>query len=369
MKSFVFSPAIERNLVKMLLIVFLSINSSLLTFSNPIMPPPLIIEIYFSPEGWQIEMMNSEYGQVNNLDNIWLCGIYDTAQFISGIEFIPGEVLVMTQDDLMTGMEINQDGDWLTLYYIFDNNNFPVDELGLLWGNIPVTPYYYFNRVTAPVGEQSIAVQELYDFGDFCVVKEKPNSIGFNPFEVLKRADFSGLVRDSNDGPLAGVEVSHGGYPLIITGSDGYFSTSDNMYCRIYDVNFVYDGGIIGDSTISIEPDSANYFEFKLDTLLTGISDIQSSTLQYSIFNIPNPSSSQVSFIIETTNLKPDQKGVIKIYSEAGYIVDIVPVELNSEKQELVYNFNDKSLSSGLYFYSLEVRNHKVASGKMVITR
>jgi hypothetical protein len=199
------------------------------------------------------------------------------------------------------------------------------------------------------------------------VAKEEPNSIGFNPFEVSKRADFSGVVRDLNDAPLAGVDVNYGEYPLIITGSDGYFSVSNNMFCRIYDINFVFEGGIIGDSTISLEPDSANYFEFKLDTLLTGINELQPSTPQYSICNIPNPSSSRTTFIIETNLQNNVQKGVIKIYSEAGYIVDIVPVNMNNKRQELVYNFDEKALSSGLYFYNLEVNNRKVASGKMII--
>jgi hypothetical protein len=367
MKSFDFYPGIKRKMAKLLFVVFLSFSQLLLTFGNPIVPPPLIIEIYFGPGGWQIEMMNSEYGQVNTLDNLWLCGTDDSAQFVTGIEFSPGDVLVVTHDDLMTEMEINQDGDWLTLYYIDGDVIYPIDDIGLHWGNTPVTPYYYFNRVTAPIGEQSIAVQELFDFGDFCVVKEQPNSIGLNPFEVSKRADFSGVVMDLNDSPLAGVEVSYGFYPLIITSSDGHFSVSNNTFCRIYDVIFVFDGGIIGDSTISIEPDSANYFEFKLDTLLTGINEIKPSSLQYSISNIPNPSSSQTKFIIETSNAKTDQKGVIKIYSESGYIVDIVPVELRDGKQELNYNFNDKSFASGLYLYKLEVRNQKVAAGKLIV--
>jgi hypothetical protein len=328
----------------------------------------LIIEIYFSPEGWQIEMMYSEYSGVDNLDNIWLCGIYDTAQFVPGIELIQGEVLVVTQDDLMTEMEINQVGDHLTLFYIVGDNFFPVDEIGLLWGINPGT-IYYFNRVTAPIGEQSIAVQELFDYGDFWVVKEMPNTIGSNPFQVLKRADFSGIVRDLNDEPLADVELYYGGYPLIFTGSDGHFSVINDMFCRIYHVNFIFDGGIIGDSIISVEPDSANYFEFKLDTLLTGINEGNLPIPALSIINIPNPSSGQTTFIIESKNPNSGQKGIIKIYNEAGYIVDMVPVGLHSDKQELVYNLNDKALASGVYFYNLEIHGQKMASGKMLITR
>lgn len=369
MKSFTFYPRIKRKLVEMIFIVFLTFSPSLLTFSNPIVPPPLIIEIFFGPEGWQMEMMNSAYSQVNNLDNIWLCGVYDSAQFVPGIEFVQGEVLIVTQDDLMAEMEINQDGDWLTLWYIDGDYFFPVDETGLFWGMVPLTPPFYFNRVTAPTGEQSIALQELYDYGDFWVVKEEPNSIGFSPFEVSKRADFSGIVMDLNNDPLAGVELNYGAYPLFFTDSNGYFSVINTMLCRIWDVNFIFDGGVIGDSTISIEPDSENYFEFKLDTLLTGISESMPAGADYSIFSTPNPSSSQTSLIIGSKHPETGLKGVIKIYNESGYIVDIVPVTMASEKQEILYNFNDKLLASGLYIYYLEVRNQKVASGKMLITR
>lgn len=358
-------------MVKIIIIALLSLGTYSYSFCNPVMVPPLIIEIYFGPEGWQIEIMGNEYCPANNLDNISLCGIYDTAQFVNGIELMPGEILTVTQADLMTEMDIHQEGDWLTLYYIDNNAFYPVDELGLFWGNTPVTPvYYYLNCVTAPAGEQSIAVQEIWNYGDFWVVKEEPNTIGFSPFEVSKRADFSGVVRDLNDEPMADVEVicDYGDYqPYIITGSDGHFSVINSMFCRIYDVSFKYDGGIIGDSTISIEPDASNYFEFKLDTLLTGIHEIKPATSYYSIFNIPNPSLSQTTFIIETNLHNPDQKGIIKIYTENGYIVDILPVMINNEKEELVYNFKEKSLSSGLYFYNLEIKNQKVASGQMII--
>jgi hypothetical protein len=141
------------------------------------------------------------------------------------------------------------------------------------------------------------------------------------------------------------------------------------MFCRKYDIRFLLDEDEIGDSTIFIEPDSANYFEFRLDTLLTGIKEIKPAISRYSIFNIPNPSSSQTTFIIESNSQKLDNKGVIKIYNEAGFIVDIVPVQINQAKQELVYHFNDKSLASGLYFYNLEIGWLNMASGKMVISR
>jgi hypothetical protein len=212
----------------------------------------------------------------------------------------------------------------------------------------------------------------------FWTVKELPNSIGYNPFQVSKRATFGGYVKDKNDEPLGNIKLYYcteryhfettPTVPEIFTDEDGYFFT-DNMFCKKYWVRFLNGADELEWTVVSIEPDSANYFEFKLDTLLTGINEIRNTSLAYSIYNIPNPSSGQTTFIIESDNLKPYQKGVIKIYSEAGYIVDIIPVEINNERQEIIYNFDEKTLSSGLYLYSLELRNHKVASGKMIISR
>lgn len=209
-------------------------------------------------------------------------------------------------------------------------------------------------------------------YDDYWAVKEIPNTIGFSPFEVSKRANFSGYIRDKNDEPIASVVLKYDDQlmePYIETDTNGYFTASGEMFCRIFNIQFLCNGGQIGDTIVSIEPDSANYYEFKLDTLLTGIKEIQSSTFQYSIFNTPNPSSSQTKFIIESDDPEPGTTGVIKIYSETGYIVDIVPVEIINERQEISFNFNTKSLSSGRYFYTLELNNHKVASGKMIISQ
>ena len=376
MSSFNYFSGIKRMMVKMVFIAFLAFSPSVIAFSNPIVPPPLIIEIYFSPDGWQIEMMNDEFSGVETLDNIWLYGIYDSAQFVSGIEFFPGEPIILTQDDLTTPLTIEQSGDHLTLYYINGGDNYILDMIGLAWGS-------FSSEVRAPAGEESIAYQWFdlpYDEWDYWAVKELPNTIGYNPWQVSKRATFSGYVMDKNYAPLPGIMLHYCSdfryyfetvptVPWIYTDSAGNFY-SDEMYCKSYYIQFRNaDYSVIGDTSIYLEPDSANYFEFKLDTLLTGINELKPSLPAYSISNHPNPSSSGTTIIIETTQPNKDQKGVIKVYNENGYIVDIIPVNLNNERQEIAYNLNDKSLSPGMYFYNLEIRNHMVASGKMLITR
>jgi hypothetical protein len=301
----------------------------------------------------------------------------DAAHFKPGISFGYDEVIVVTQEDFMSDFTINQAGDWLTLLYIDGEDYIQIDYYGLAWGefNVEYPPY---NFVTPPVGEQSIALQHTwipYSYSHWAV-KEQPNTMGAYPNYVFKRAAFSGYVRDENDEPMENIEVDYCGtvwepdVPEIFTDSNGYFFT-DEMFCRQYHIIFKFDGspvGDTGDSSISIEPDSANFYEFKLDTLLTGINENKPAIPGYSIYNIPNPSSSQTKFIIETSNPKPDQKGIIKIYSEAGFIVDILPVDILGNRQEIGYNFKDKSLAAGIYFYNLETGHQKVASGKMIVT-
>ena len=344
------------------------------------LPPPMLTEINFGTNGWSIEFYGGEYFWDSNLDIYRIAGLYDTAQFRPGIEVNPNEVLVLTQDDFLTSFYINPAGDFLKLEELINGQWLDIDYYGLPFGDIPEQ---YFCEVTAPEGDESIAWQRFFYvdqsyYESFWTVKELPSTLGNNPFQVSKKTTFSGYVKDSNNEPLPGIKLDYANYifyyimtptvPEIFTDDNGYFF-SDNIFCKIYDINFLHDYGEIGDTTISIEPDSANYFEFRLDTLLTVISENNLPVSGFSIQNIPNPSNYQTTFLVGSDLPGLHREGVIKIYSEAGYIVDIIPIEITGDKQKVVHNFNDKSLESGLYLYNLEIKNHKVASGKMIISR
>jgi hypothetical protein len=368
----------KRKMVKIILIAFLSICPSLLNFGNPIMPPSIIMEIYFGTSTWELEVMNNEYfSEYENMDDLWLVGQYDTAQFEPGHPFLPDQLNVVTNYSMLTPMTIEQSGDYIQLCSKSGDTFYPLD--GIAWG---ISEW----GITAPVGEQSIARQKFtfyespwYEYWD---AKEQPNTINSSPGHVIKRTAFSGYVRDKENQPMADIYLdycydlayyhnSNPTVPIVSTNSEGYFNTN-NMYCKKYYVYFrigEFYGPIIGDTMINLEPDSTNYFEFKLDTLLTGVDEIKSLIPEYSITNIPNPSSSQTKFIFNSTGMIRGSRGVIKIYNESGFIVDIVPVVINNESEEVAYNINGKSLLPGTYIYNLEIRNHKLASGKMLISR
>jgi hypothetical protein len=361
--------------IKIFLIICLGFCLNLTSYSNPIIPPPVILEIYFSSDNVYIELLISEFYGGTNLDNIRMTGLYDTAQFLPGIEYTCGVVFYVTMDDFETPFDINQAGDYLSMEEFYAGEWHSFDYWGLAFGD-----NVSFSDVSAPQGDESIACQLIWDaygYDNYWTVKEIPNTIGSSPFQVLKRAEFSGYVKDINNAPLKNIELQycwdllHYGnppLPVIITDENGYFY-SGNMFCRNYSIDFLYEEGKIGDTTISVEPDSANYFEFKLDTLLTGIAEFQPVITSYSIYNIPNPFLNNTTFVIETNGKVQNQKGVIKIYTSEGYIIDILPLEIYGERQELNYNRNDKSLAAGIYYYSLEIGKEKKASEKMVISR
>jgi hypothetical protein len=371
--------SVKGTITKLSLIICLGFCLSFHIYSNPIILPPNILEVYLSSDDFYIEMLfDFDY----NLDNFRLTGLYDTAEFNTGIEFIEGEVFYVTGNDFETPFYIDPEGDYINLeiYNTSSGNWYIYDSYGFPFGNIPQN-LWFWHIVSAPVGEESMAFQEFIfpdNSADYWIVKELPNSIGSNPFQVSKKTTFSGYVIDRNDTPLPGVKIDYCDdafyhytiptVPEIFTDDNGYFYT-DNMFCTKYWFVFKIDRGIIGDSIVYLEPDSANYFEFKLDTLLTGIADFTPANTSYSISNIPNPFSGNTTFVIEATGQFQHQKGIIKIYSSEGYIIRILPIEISGEKQELNFNPVDKSLAAGVYFYSLEIGREKKASGKMVISR
>ena len=372
-----FSTIFKKSLdvfLKASLILLLGFNLPILIIGNPIVPPPIMTEIYFGPGGWEIEMVVSEIYGMDNFDGLRVAGIYDTALIQSGITFTPGEVFYITQDDFITPLYIDQNGDLLRLQSFWDNQWWDLDWPHLAFGNV------MWSQVSSPVGEESIAFQHFScEYGDdYWTAKEIPNTIGYNPYQVNKRAQFYGYVFDKNDEPLSNIKLDYcmnynyylcsPELPVIYTNEDGYFFT-DQMFCKFYDIVFLFNEEEIGESNVYIEPDSANYFEFRLDTLLSVVKEVKSGSPDYTIKNIPNPFSNTTTFVIDSRLSQKDQKGVIKIYSNEGIIVDIIPVELTGSGTEVTYSSNRRLLPSGVYYYNLEIGRHKEASGKMVFSR
>lgn len=373
MESIVFTPGKWQNLKRRAILFSAGIFLAMQSFSNPIVPPPMITEIHFDTSGeWSIELCFWGVYE-GTLDDFRITGMHDTARFVPGFT-VPGGAFIVTQDDFLTPLSIDPSGDVLYLEYFEGSSWILFDYFGIGFGALP--PYFNSN-VSAPAGEESIAWQGFIMYGgamDYWVVKELPNTLGSDPLDVHIRAAFSGHVTDRNGEPLPGIYVkycnsiypTYPAMPQVFTDQDGYFHT-DSMFCRKYDVLFMHEGDVIGNSVIFIEPDSANYFEFTLDTLLTGYAENQLQSQEYKIRAVPNPFSLKTTFFIESDRLLKTEKGILKIYNAGGVIMDILPVAITSEVEEVTYDPSLKGLAPGVYVYALELAGRRKASGMMIV--
>jgi len=121
--------------------------------------------------------------------------------------------------------------------------------------------------------------------------------------------------------------------------------------------------------SITIEPDSINYYEFILDTLLTGI-EVTAYKKEFSLSTYPNPTTGETTISFEIPGGVHYSKALIKIYNSNGEIINIIPVNTSSHKEKYSVKWNmDTEIPSGMYFYKLELDGIKVASNKIILTK
>lgn len=363
---------------KILLLTFLVISCFPVTIANPIIPPPIITELYFTEDGWQLEMVFNEMYGVDNLDNVRLVGLYDTALFNQGITVNNGEIMVITENDLQSPFFIDSMGDLIILeeYDIFWSQ---LGFYGIRFGEYNGFPS---PSVTAPIGSESVAYQEFYNSFDndyfYWSVKEKPQTIGSSAFDVQKRALFHGYVLDMDLNPIPNIMLDYcqnmfynytiPTVPFLMTNEDGYFYT-DNMFCKKYQISFLYDYYIIIDDTIvSVECDSNNYFEFVMDSIWVGL-NINKPVQDISFYNFPNPFSERTKIVADLHYNPGSSKAIVRIYNQQGELLKILPLKesINPKRLETSFELSETQLKPGTLFYTLEIDHKKVASNKMIV--
>ena len=365
---------------KIELLTFLVISCFPVLMANPIIPPPIISELYFAEDGWQMEMVFDYMYGLDNLDNVRLVGLYDTALFNQGITVNTGEIMVITGNDLQLPFFIDSLGDFITLETGSGSSWFTLDELGICFGECNIFPPPY---VTAPIGSESVAYQEFYhpynyDYS-YWLVKEKPQTIGSSAFDVQKRVLFHGYVLDMDLNPIPNVKLDYcynynyyyytsPTVPLLVTNEDGYFYT-ESMFSKKYRIRFKDNYGvIIGDTIISVECDSNNYFEFVMDSIWVGLND--NKTVQdISFYNFPNPFSERTKIVADLHYNSGSSKAIVKIYNLQGELLKILPLEksLNPNRLETSFELSETQFKPGTFLYTLEIDHKKVASNKMIV--
>lgn len=363
---------------KTILIIIFTLSFNL-SKANPIVPPPLISEIYFQGGKWYVELSDlyyNSYYPLTNFDSLKLCSNGGEAFFKNGIVFDSNHVVVITIDSLQTPLTIDSSGDYIS---IKDMNEIEI-----------IAPFVFGpgGYVNSPLPGQSLKVMtcQYYPDVDFYYVKTNQPSMGSDPFTSVMLGNyhdvgnFFGYVYDALNNPIDNAKLYYlnsANYcfqnPYVLTDSNGYFH--GNRYAMTYNIRIflLSDPTTLQlDSIISIEPDSNNYYEFHLNNVYQGVNEI-SLNEKYSIKCFPNPTANAINIEIEIPQVRKYNKSIVKIYNSLGEIVRILPVTTDNSNGKCSIkwdgNSHNKLVSAGEYVCSLELDGQRIALTKLLMTK
>ena len=364
--------------MKKLLIVLAIVFQSGLVFSNPIMLPPIISELYWDADGnWSMELVFNEYYEYySSLDELSLVCNGDTSAFVSGIPIVFDQPMVVTKNDLVYPFEILIDSGFVLL---LDNEYLNPLGWGMMFGN------YEGSRITPATFGQSIVYQRfwLQDVQEetFWLVKETQPTIGSLPFSCQTREDFSGIVLDTFLIPVPDAHIKYAydsdyenayspSIPILISDENGEFSTKQ-MFCKEYTIMIYVDGQRELITFANIEPDSANYFEFILDTLNVGISTANFVEPKVTLTARPNPFNRQLDIHIQMNRSSPVNSPKVKLFDLNGNLVKHTDINSPYLNDISIHwgQIDELEIGPGVYLLVLEVEGKILATQKLVFQK
>jgi len=366
-----------------LLFTFLSLIVSSNVKANPIVLPPVISEFYIVNDStWYLELVitHNYYSNTISLKGFHIESLSGSSVFKHEISVTLDSIIIITQDSMQSPLHFNRNGDYI---YIKDSTGFINDKI--YFGNISGA------QISAPSTGQSIVnlANSCWDSNEgasavqYYLVKDNNPTIGYNAFKPSSAiGTFKGIVYDNGHHPVEGIKVGDSyridngpsylcanffGYDL--TDSSGSFISNEYSVRRYIQI-YYKPSRVFINSLIMIEPDSINYYEFTIDTLLTGIHAFSLKN-NYSLQIFPNPGSENFTFQITAPELNYSN-GLLKIYNIEGELVNIIPVNKTHDSFASV-SWNGKGryneLPSGIYTCSFEINGNTVASQKLIIKK
>jgi hypothetical protein len=357
--------------------------------ANPIACPPVISELYIVDNShWYLELVfikGSCYQGITTLDGIQIATSAGTVGFKNGIHITNDSVLVITQDSLLSPVQLNRAGDFIIIKNSKGNQ---IDKL--YFGNIASS------QISAPAQGQSIVTYRFVCWGIvsgnletiFPKVKDNHPTIGFNAFKPYDASSantigtFSGIVYDLTHHPVPGVHIGNqyfyapnsyceNFFDNIMSDADGKFSIP--QYSGKYGIHvFLQTARVSPNPIVDIEPGAMNYYEFTIDTTLTGI---QSNSVQKKIDLkcFPNPSSGETTISFTMPSNKPYTAALVKIYNSVSEVICILPVTIADAQRNYTVKWNGMYLNtpvvSGNYYCNLELDGQSVATNKIIIAK
>lgn len=351
-----------------LLFVAFSFVFSTQTYSNPIPPVGIIVEVFFEGDDWFL-VADNYCMEMYGLESFEEVEIYcNDGWFDFRPDFLPdfsSPRTIITQDALENTVSINPVADQI---YVDFPGSYSYDFLD--WGNSPQA------AVNGPLPGQTLILSLFsynvnWNYVWFTVKGDSPDCYysGCNHSGI-----FEGFVNDENGNPMVNSEIIYlpdyfysGGYSFahIYTNTTGFFH-AEYLPAKNYHIHKIIHEEIeyAVDEYISIEPNETTTLDFEI--VLTGTNENKAHK-DANISNAPNPFSSTTDFIID---LPSSNKNPILVFSDLmGKIVEIVeirPAQIKNNLATFTWE-NARSLSSGTYVVALKSENSTLATHKITI--
>ncbi len=320
--------------------------------ANPIALPTLeISELYFENSGeWILEIAYYDESQTGiQIDSMFLYSTEDSVKLHSyTLTGIVG-VFVITPDSLDSEFTIKRNGDTIKLvYYIYDE---PLNDI-LVFGDAEGATIHY------PRTGQSISRYWIY------YVKDNSPSIGALNDTSGMCGTIKGTVYDQFLLPVASrVFLMDNKFE---TSGNGEFSARVYAKPSCFDQLFYSTGGYYCTELVPIsqidyvmEPDSVVFRDiYLLDTLASGLSDINNSNALVKVYPNPVSASEKLTVEIDLPVITSD------IWIE---MVSIDGKRIRKESIKSRYSEIETPVESGVYIVSIWLDNQRIASKRILV--
>ena len=337
--------------MKKIYVLFFLLTVGLTINANPIALPTIeISELYFDEsDNWKLELGYYDVNQNGfTIDSIFLYSTTDTIQ-IPTYEFISTTgVFVITADSLNSEFHVKRFAD--TIKVLSYSMGQPFEDV-LIFGNLPGATINY------PRQGQSISKYWMY------YTKDNSPTIGLSNDTIGTCGTVKGIIYDKYSEPVDAKTFR----------LDNYFETSDNgeysarVYSKPSTFNRInYKTGQYSTQSVSIteisyimEPDSVIEIDiYILDTLTTGINDINNSSTPVSVYPNPISKSGELKVNIDLPIITSDI--YIEIIDLNGKIIKKQKISQNSSS----IIAPDKS---GFYIFRTILDSEIISSNRIIV--
>ncbi len=351
---------------KLLLITSFLIVFAPAVLDNPIYIPAVTIsELTFNQKGnWLIELTFDSYLGGYTHDRFDSICVFSTVG-ISSIrtKFIRDStnILVINSDSLNSPLAIDKNGDCIGLHiYSAAGQNIYVHDDSLKFGNYPGSLID-----SIPSG------CSLCRYGYDGICKCMKPTLGFLNDTAGTYFTMKGHIYRKNGSPIISGDLRFDN--SLVINNDGSYSTnifSRNLHLTAINGDLEVEKYNIQPFNVNVNPGTVVEHDiYLLVDLMNVDNNPQPNDPNITVINYPNPFNLSTNFYVKIPSGLRQKKGSIVIYDLKGRTVKTLPLSNGSLVKWNAEDINGRTVSSGVYYYSLMFDNINYKSGSLILLK